>query len=549
MTAEAVGTRAAKLRARLGDLLDPDNPLGYASVLAADERAEMFAEGERKLDEFGLGAEFVPAELGGRLRGLDELIDVLRVVYGHDPCLGAGYGVSSFIAATNVWTAGSAEQRADVASLLLDNGKLATAYNELAHGNDLSACEVAVTSHGNGRVLNGRKEVITNAARADAFVVFARTSQKPGSRSHTPILVDPTTAPPGTVVTLPRYRTDGLRGLPLAGVEFRDHPVPDDRLIGEPGHGLETALRAFQVTRIALSGMATGLLDTALRITLRHVSRRALYGGAVINLPLIRAQLAAAYADLVVCETVADVAARAVHLTPAEASIPAASTKYLVSGLVSRALGGLAAILGAYSYVRNGETGIFQKLVRDAKSVAIVHASRVACQQTILPQLVLLARRSWHGEATPVEELFHFGEELPELPWDRLSVSAKGIDRLTPLVLREADRDQPDVRLRRMVTDFAGELRELAGECATLPMAQLQPTAGPHSYELVSRFINVTAGAACIGRWRDRDPVYVSALLSRLPLRGKRRCAPFDEEQTERLITDMRKRYPNDLPN
>ena len=82
---------------------------------------------------------------------------------------------------------------------------------------------------------------------------------------------------------MPRYRTDGLRGLPLAGVEFRDHPVPDDRLIGEPGHGLETALRAFQVTRIALSGMATGLLDTALRITLRHVSRRALYGGAVIN--------------------------------------------------------------------------------------------------------------------------------------------------------------------------------------------------------------------------------------------------------------------------
>nr|AHH53504.1 acyl-CoA dehydrogenase [Saccharomonospora piscinae] len=547
MGTEAVGTRAAELRTRLGDLLDSANPLGHAAVLAADERAEMFAEGERVLDEFGFNSEFVPAELGGRLRRLDELIDVLRAVYRHDPCLGAGYGVSSFIAASTVWAVGSAEQRADVATLLVNNGKLAAAYNELAHGNDLPGCEVAVTPNGHGRVLNGRKEVITNAARADALVVFARTSPKPGSRSHTPVLVNPAAAPSPAVVALPRYRTDGLRGLPLAGVEFRDCPVADDQLIGEPGHGLETALRSFQVTRVVLSGMTTGLLDTALRVALRHVSSRSLYGGAAMDLPWVRAQLAAAYADLVVCETVVDVAARAVHLIPAEASLHAASAKYLVSGLVSRAVGGLAGVLGAHSYVRDGATGMFQKLVRDVKSAAIVHASRVACQQAILPQLALLARRSWHDTMPPAPELFRSGAELPHLRWDRLSVSAKGLDRLSPLVLREADRDQGDGRLGRVVADFADELRNLAEECVDLSVGQLQPSAGPRSYELVSRFVTVSAGAACLGRWRDQDPVAVAALLTRLPLNGKRRCATPAPEQTERLLAQLWQRYPSDL--
>src|SRR5579872_6665772 len=95
------------LEQRFGNPWDPANSLGFAAVLAADERGEMLPEGEQMLDAFGLNAEFVPVEFGGRLSRADRMIEVLRAVYRHDPCLGLGYGVSSLIAAVNLWVAGT----------------------------------------------------------------------------------------------------------------------------------------------------------------------------------------------------------------------------------------------------------------------------------------------------------------------------------------------------------------------------------------------------------------------------------------------------------
>ncbi|MFD5715677.1 acyl-CoA dehydrogenase, partial [Streptomyces pharetrae] len=110
--------RLDALAAVLGDADDPANPLGDRAVLDADERGEMLTAGEEALHAFGLNAEFVPADLGGRLTRLDHLVDVMRAVYRRDPCLGLGYGASSFIAGVNVWTAGDDTQRRAAAALL-----------------------------------------------------------------------------------------------------------------------------------------------------------------------------------------------------------------------------------------------------------------------------------------------------------------------------------------------------------------------------------------------------------------------------------------------
>jgi hypothetical protein len=177
--------RADALELHLGDPRDPANPLGFPHILAADERAEMFADGERALDAYGLGAEFAPARYGGRLTRLDELVEIMRSVYRRDPCLGLGHGVSSFIASVNIWTAGSEEQCRQVADLLLSGRKVAVAYHELAHGNDMVGTEFeAFPEPGGWFLLNGRKEVVTNIRRADAVVMFARTDRRAGSRSH-----------------------------------------------------------------------------------------------------------------------------------------------------------------------------------------------------------------------------------------------------------------------------------------------------------------------------------------------------------------------------
>src|SRR5581483_5261538 len=87
--------RADELERRFGVMADPANPLGQQAVLAADDHWEVLGEGEALLDDFGMGAEFVPAWLGGRLDRLDTLGRILRPVFRRDPSLGFGYGLAS----------------------------------------------------------------------------------------------------------------------------------------------------------------------------------------------------------------------------------------------------------------------------------------------------------------------------------------------------------------------------------------------------------------------------------------------------------------------
>ncbi|MFE5093329.1 acyl-CoA dehydrogenase [Streptomyces sp. NPDC056638] len=552
--------RADAIEQHLGDPRDPGNPLGFRHILAADERAEMFADGERALDAYGLGAEFVPTQYGGRLTRLDELVEIMRSVYRRDPCLGLGYGASSFIASVNVWTAGSEEQRRRVADLLLRNRKVAVAYHELAHGNDMVGTEFEALPGPDGQLLlNGRKEVVTNIQRADAVVLFARTDRRPGSRSHSQLLLDKAWLPEDGRCYLPRFPTVGMRGVQLGGMEFKDFRLPADTLLGQPGHGLETALRCFQITRTTLVAMFTGILDTALRTAVRHLSSRTLYGRPAIDLPEVRSVLAATYADLLLCDAFSTVATRAIHLVPAETAIYSSAVKYFVSKVLMDAMHRLSTLLGSHFYVREGEHAIFQKLLRDNQLAGFGHAARAACQMSLLPQLPLLARRSWQGAEPLPEDFFRLDAELPPVPFDRLVVSASGRERLSSSLAANLAA-QPGLGaafpgIRAIGGELAEDLRRLADECASLPPTELTVAAGSASYDLTHRYVNVLAGAACVGLWRgnqqDRDPfivdpAWLASALARIPLRPDGPPARLPDALERLMFDELMKCHESD---
>ncbi|WP_327745260.1 acyl-CoA dehydrogenase [Streptomyces europaeiscabiei] len=550
--------RIGELETGFADPFAPDNPLGFRRILEADEQAEPFKDGEAFLDDYGLNAEFVPAELGGRLTRLDELVEVMRAVYRRDPCMGLGYGASSFISAVNVWTAGNTEQQRTTADWLLANRKVAACYHELAHGNDMARTDFQAVPGPSGLVLNGRKEVVTNIRRSDALVLFARTDSKAGTRSHSQLLVDKADLAADRITHLPRFRTAGMRGVQLGGIEFRDCPLPAGAVMGEPGQGMETAIRSFQITRTTLVSMFTGVLDTGLRITLRHARTRPLYGRTAADLPHVRSVVTGAFADLLLCDGFATVATRALHLLPAETSVYAQAVKFSVSKVLMDAMSRLSGVLGAHFYIRQGEAAIFQKMLRDIQPAGFGHAARAVCQVGLLPYLPLLARRSWRGGTTPAPaELFQLDRDLPPLLFDRLTVSASGRERLSSELAAGLD-DLPEGgdhitrELRSSAQHFAAELRELADVCEKLPPGELSVTADSAAYDLVTRYTRVLAAAACFGIWRHnrrhsdpflRDPVWAAAALHRLrapigapmPSLPEHLERPLYEELTRRL--------------
>jgi len=550
-TSSVVGDAALSddLESALGNPYDANNPLSYAQILAADECTELNQAGEDLLDRWHLNAEFVPRQLGGQLEGIDLLISRLRPLFRRDVSLGLGYGVTSLMASVNVWAAGSTEQQKHLAQLLLNNGKVAIAYHELKHGNDFLRNEFSAHADVDGNlVLHGVKQVINNARRSTALVLFARTDERAGGRSHSVLLIDKRQLAASQLAQinyLGPYRTMGVRGCQLGGLSFNHTTVPFQSLVGTLGTGAEIALRSFQITRIALPGMALGMLDTALHTVLRFATSRRLYGTTVSALPHARNTLASSFIDFLIADSLVRAAARGMHLCPGHSSIHAAAVKFLVPLVLEENMDALSIVLGARFYLRTGDYAIFGKLLRDVPVISLGHAGSTACLLTIIPQLKLLAKRGARRSSitTPVPTELFTDVSMPALDFSTLSMSINGGDGLigtllevTEQVMQEdADSKVSKVPaiLKKLLNDFSQDVEKLWQAGRVLPVSEAGVAASASTFLLAEQYIYLAAAGACLGTWRQHrangnflgQSTWITAALLRLQQRLRQQAA------------------------
>ncbi|MGW0737469.1 acyl-CoA dehydrogenase [Streptomyces sp. NPDC002851] len=521
-SAEGDADRVARIERLLGDLDADDNPLGHRALLAADRAAAVNTEAEAVLDAYGMHHEFVPRELGGRFDSAETLLRVMRPVFRRDVALGMGYGMTTFMAASDVWMCGSATQRRHTAELLLAGAKAAIAQHETAHTNEFVRSQVRAAPRPGGLTVTGAKPVVNNLHRAAALVLFCRTAPdtpdgsavNTGTRSHSALLLDPRALPPDRfrVTRRPASAAVGLRGYFADSVRFDDCPVPEDALLGPPGSGVTTALRSFQVSRTLMAALVAAAVDAGLR-TAVGVDRERQPGGARRADPQdAAATLTGALVDLLLYDSLAVVATRALQLRPAETSLYSAAVKSLLPRVLPDTMYDLSTVLGARFHTREGRVGLFQKHTRDVPIISLGHAGTAACQATLIPQLRGLARNSWFRDDEAPAALFRPGEPLPPFSYDQLAL-AGGRDSLSATLLATAasipGRGPVERALRTLAEAMVGELRDLRGRVLALPPLGQGGGGGrgggpvsPAWFALTDRYVLVLAAAAVLGVWR-----------------------------------------------
>ncbi|MEW2418307.1 acyl-CoA dehydrogenase family protein [Streptomyces sp. NPDC046866] len=570
---DAALARASRLDALLGAPLDPANPHGLAALIAADARREPPAETEQLLAETGLGAEFVPAEFGGRLTRADLLAKVLRPVFRRDVALGFGYGITSLFGTAAVWAAGTERQRADTAALLLGGGRASIVHHEVAHANAILRDEFtaapapapasASAPGAAGYTLSGRKDVIMNASRSAAWVVWARTAPERGPRSHSVLLLRPDELPAGTVARLPRVPTPGMRGGLFSGLEFTGVPVPSSALVGRPGEGVALALRTFQVNRCLIPALAVSAADTVLHSAVRAVSPGR--GGRTVR--RWYKPLTGVFADLLACDSMATVALRSLSLLPERAHVLAAAVKYVVPDLLREDLEALASVLGSHGYEHGSpQYGSLDKLVRDLPVAGLGHTGTAACQAVIVPQLRSLAERSWFRAEEPPEGLFSAGAALPSLDYRLLGI-ASGDDFLSASLIGSAARLEGHrsaagggtadlAALAELAETFVGELRGLRARCLRIPEGR-EALTDPAVVVLSDRYALLLAAAAVLGVWEARhgadgagggdpflaDPAWAVLALTRLGRRMGIAVPELPDGVLDRVLRELVGRY------
>ena len=557
MTAEE---RIDALEAAFGPLFSVGNPLGHQALLAADARGELPPGGEEVLDGFGLNAEFVPQQLGGRLDRLDVLGRVLRPVFRRDASLGFGYGLNCFFASVPVWTGGSKEQHAAAAEMLLDGRRIAVIRHEVAHGNafvrdEFEARPVTLPGGGGpGFLLNGSKAVIANAHRAGGLVVFARTGDQGGGRDYSVLLLDRADLPAECFEDLDRHSTNGMRSAEFGGLRVTDCPVPRSTVVGDTGSGYELSLRSSLVIRGLIPSIVVAGADTALRTVARFAVRPRTGGRSSLDVQHVRDVLTGSFLDLLVSDALALVATRALHLLPEQMSAYAAAAAYLAPKLVAECMDEMSAVLGKATFTAHGEYGLFQKQLRDLPVTSLGHAGSAGRQVSILPQLPMFARNAWFSGAEAPEELFSTGQGLPALDLSRATLLGDGdplaatLLACTDLLESELPLDRELRTLRCLARSFTVELGELRDAFLGVSPGDREALVSPYAFAMADRYAVVLAAAACLGVWREQRGLgdaflggafWITAALYRL---AKRLGLPLPDRPTaeeERVLGEV----------
>ena len=152
------------------------------------------------------------------------------------------------------------------------------ALTEPGAGSDARAIATRAVSDGDDYVVNGTKQFITMAMRADFIILFAVTGVEgtpSGERKRiTAFLVDKAT--PGITVTPLDVLSN--RGMKSCIISFEDVRVPACNILGEEGGGFEIAKAWIFSGRVMLAANCVGLAERAMGVAAEWANTRHAFG-------------------------------------------------------------------------------------------------------------------------------------------------------------------------------------------------------------------------------------------------------------------------------
>jgi alkylation response protein AidB-like acyl-CoA dehydrogenase len=146
---------------------------------------------------------------------------------------------------------------------------------------------------GDGYVLNGTKQFITNASVADSIVVKAVTDREAGYDGISTFLVDPD-ADDGFEVTAV-WDKMGLNCSPTCEISFDDCHLPADRLLGAEGDGWRQTMQTLDGGRISIAALSTGLAQGASEAAKAYAGEREQFGQPIAEFDAVRDKLVGMY--------------------------------------------------------------------------------------------------------------------------------------------------------------------------------------------------------------------------------------------------------------
>lgn len=255
-----------------------------------DKENEFPTEAVKKLGKMGvLGIPF-PKEYGGA--GLDMISyaiaveELSRVDGGTGVILSAHVSLGSY----PIFAYGTEEQKQKYLVPLAKGEKLgAFGLTEPNAGSDAGGTETTAVLEGDYYILNGGKIFITNADKAETYIVFAVTTPDIGTRGISAFIVEKGWE---GFTFGDHYDKMGIRSSSTAELIFNNVKVPKENLLGKEGEGFKIAMFTLDGGRIGIASQALGIAQGAFENALAYAKEREQFGKPIAFQQVISFKLA-----------------------------------------------------------------------------------------------------------------------------------------------------------------------------------------------------------------------------------------------------------------
>ena len=332
-----------------------------------DEKEEFPWEIVKISAEAGLMGVSMPEEYEGFGGGILEYCLVAEEL--SRVCLGIATSiVASGLGAMPILLFGNPEQKKKYLPDIAKGKKLAAfGLTEADAGSDAGAIRTTATRKGDGYVLNGTKQWITNGGEAEIYSVIAMTDRSKGPRGASALIVEKGT--PGFDFGK-KEKKMGIRSSATRELVFQDCFVPKENLIGKEGMGFIVTMRTFDRTRPGVGAQGVGLAQGALDEAVRYAREREQFGKKIISFQAVQHILADMATLVEAARALVYSVARYIDQSenPKEISKVSGMAKVFASDVAMKVATDAVQVFGGYGYMRDYPV---EKMMRDAKILQI----------------------------------------------------------------------------------------------------------------------------------------------------------------------------------
>jgi alkylation response protein AidB-like acyl-CoA dehydrogenase len=375
-----LGEEHEELRAAIRALVDKEIAPHAAAV---DEDARFPEEARKALVAADMHAVHIPESYGGQ--GADAVAACIVIEEVARACAS-----SSLIPAVNklgtvpLLLSASEELKSQVLPGIAKGELASYALSEREAGSDTASMRTRARLDGDHWVLNGTKAWITNAGESTWYTVMAVTDPNAAKPANGISAFVVHKDDPGFSVG-PKERKLGIKGSPTREIHFEDCTIPADRIVGEPGTGLKTALATLDHTRPTIGAQAVGIAQGALEASIAYVKERKQFGKAIAEFQGVQFMLADMGMKVEAARHLVYAAAAKAERGDPGAGFTASAAKTFASDTAMQVTTDAVQLFGGAGYTRDFPV---ERMMRDAKITQIYEGTNQIQRVVMARQLL-----------------------------------------------------------------------------------------------------------------------------------------------------------------